>query len=123
MGWDGIDELKAELGGWRTRTLGELTFRHHRGEGERDGRPWRAWDARGRAAHYMGYRPSYLLLRSLHHARREPSALAMVWGFTSALAARDDVYPDARVRAQLRRRQTVRSLRARRREAIGAVPR
>ncbi len=120
MGWDGIDELKAQLAGWRTRTLVELPFRHHRPEGARDGSRRQAWAARGRAAHYMGYRSWYLLLRTLHHAGSEPAALAMLAGYAAALLRRRPVCPDATVRAQLRRQQSIRSLRARRRDALGA---
>jgi asparagine synthase (glutamine-hydrolysing) len=121
MGWDGIDELKARLAGWQTRTFTELPFRHHRGEGERDGRRWKAWTARGRAAHFMGYRSWYLALRAVHHSRSEPAALAMVWGYTAAAASRQRVCADAAVRAELRRTQNVRSLASRRRDAIGAA--
>jgi asparagine synthase (glutamine-hydrolysing) len=122
MGWDGIDELKAQLRGWSTRTLVSLTFRHHRGEGERDGAGrLRPWTARGRAAHYMGYRAWFLGLRALHHARREPAALAMLWGFGAAAAQRNKVCEDADVRAELRRAQSLRGLAARRRRAVGAA--
>jgi glycosyltransferase involved in cell wall biosynthesis len=120
MGWDGIDELRAQLRGWQTRTLVDLTFRHHRAEGARDGRRWRAWTARGRASHYMGYRSWYLILRTLHHAQTEPAALAMLWGYAVAAVRRRPVCPDPTVRAQLRREQSIRNLRARRRDALGA---
>jgi Oligosaccharide biosynthesis protein Alg14 like/Glycosyl transferase family 2 len=118
MGWDGIDELKARARGWTTKTLLDLPFRHHRREGERDGaRGLRGWAARGRAAHYMGYRAWYLGLRSLYHARRHPAALGMLWGFAGAALRRDRVCPDQEVRAFLRREQTIRSLPTRRRKA------
>ncbi|MBE2320244.1 asparagine synthase (glutamine-hydrolyzing) [Solirubrobacter sp. CPCC 204708] len=121
MGWDGIDELKAHLRGWHTRTLVNLPFKHHRGEGERDGHRLKPWTARGRAAHYMGYRGWFLTLRALHHTRSEPAALAMIWGYAAAALKRQPVCSDAEVRAELRRSQSVRSLRARRRRAIGAA--
>lgn len=121
MGWDGIDEVKARLHGWTTGTLRELRFRHHRLEGERDGSRWRAWSARGNAAHYMGYRSWYLALRALHHARTEPQALAMVSGYTGAALRREAMCPDEQVRAALRSEQSLRSLRTRRREAIGSA--
>jgi hypothetical protein len=102
----------------------ELEFRHHRGEGARDGAgSWKPWTARGRAAHYMGYRAWFLAVRSLHHARREPAALAMVWGYWSAKLGRRDVCADAEVRAELRRSQSLRTLAAHRRRAIGATAR
>ena len=119
MGWDGIDEARAQIRGWKTTTLRELTFRHHRAEGARDGSPRKAWAARGRASHYMGYRFWYLLLRSLHHARTQPAALAMVWGYGASALRRAAVSPDAEVRARLRSQQRVRTIRARRREALG----
>jgi poly-beta-1,6-N-acetyl-D-glucosamine synthase len=120
MGWDGIDEAKAQLHGWSTRTLSDLRFRHHRLEGERDGRRWRAWAARGRASHYMGYRSWYLVLRALHHTRHEPAALALIWGYLAALIRRERVCSDAAVRSYLRRTQNIRHLRTRRREALQA---
>jgi poly-beta-1,6-N-acetyl-D-glucosamine synthase len=120
MGWDGIDEARAQLRGWTTRTLPDLTFRHHRLEGERDGRRWRAWAARGRASHYMGYRAWYLVLRSLHHTRHELAALALIWGYFAAMIRREHVCSDADVRSHLRRAQSVRNLRTRRREALQA---
>jgi poly-beta-1,6-N-acetyl-D-glucosamine synthase len=120
MGWDGIDEARAQLHGWTTRTLADLRFRHHRLEGERDGRRWRAWAARGRASHYMGYRSWYLVLRSLHHTRHEPAALALIWGYLAALIRRERVCSDAAVRSYVRRTQSIRHLRTRRREALHA---
>jgi hypothetical protein len=116
MGWDGIDELKARMRGWNTKTLLDLPFQHHRREGERDGaRGIRGWAARGRAAHYMGYRPWYLILRSLYHATGDPAAIAMVWGYTAAAAVRGPVCSDMEVRRFLRSEQTLRSLPTRRR--------
>jgi poly-beta-1,6-N-acetyl-D-glucosamine synthase len=121
IGWDGIDSLKASLSGWRTRTLPELTFRHHRREGERDGSRRRAWSAQGRAAHYMDYRWSYLLARAMYRARSEPAALAMISGFLGAALRREPRYPDERVRAELRSRQRLTRLPQRAREARGVM--
>jgi hypothetical protein len=122
MGWDGIDELKARMRGWTTRTLLDLPFQHHRREGERDGaRGLRGWSARGRAAHYMGYRAWFLGLRSLYHARRDPAALAMIWGFSSAGLRRAPRCADASVRQFLRSEQTLRGLSSRRRRAPAAL--
>jgi glycosyltransferase involved in cell wall biosynthesis len=119
MGWDGIDELKARMRGWSTKTFLDIPFRHHRPEGGRDGSAWRAWQARGRASHYMGYRGWYLVVRSLHHARSQPAAVAMIWGFATAAARRQPVCSDAAVRDRLRSEQSLRTLRARRRQALG----
>jgi hypothetical protein len=117
MGWDGIDEFKVQVRGWETETLTDLPFRHHRPEGVRYGNRIAAWTARGRGSHYMGYRGWYLVLRALHHARKDPHALAMIWGFGSARVGGAPACSDAEARAALRRSQTLSSLRSRRRDA------
>lgn len=119
MGWDGIDALKAELRGWRSGRQLDLPFRHHRPEGARDGARGSAYAAQGRAAHYMGYRPLYLVLRALHRARAEPAALAMIGGYAAAAVRHTPRCADPEVIAHLRAEQRVRLLRARIREAAG----
>jgi biofilm PGA synthesis N-glycosyltransferase PgaC len=119
MGWDGIDVFKARLAGWRTATLDDLFFRHHRREGERDGRRHVAWAAQGRASHFMGYRLWYLVARAAHHARRDPSAAAMVAGYVSAAMRRQPRCSDPAVRDAVRAQQSLRSLPRRAREATG----
>lgn len=106
MGWDGVDELKAGVLGWKTELIPGISFRHHRRLGERDGGAHRRWVAQGRGAHYMGYRFSYLLLRSVYRARREPAALAMPWGYVQSALRRRPRFQDDAVRAHLRRQQS-----------------
>ena len=118
VAWDGIDEFKANARGWRTQAFEDLPFKHHRREGERDG-AWRARRNQGHAAYYVGYRPWYLVLRSLFNARREPAALGMIAGYASAAVRREPRSDDADARAYLRRQQSVRSLRVRSLEATG----
>jgi len=116
LGWDGIDEIKAALRGWRTRTLLDLPFYHHRREGEREVRAWRMV---GDACHYLGYRVDYLLLRSLNNARRDPAALAMIGGYAGAALRRAKRCPDDDVRSFVRSQQSLRQLPRRAREALG----
>jgi glycosyltransferase involved in cell wall biosynthesis len=118
LGWDGIDEFKANARGWRTGTLVDLPFHHHRPEGGRDG-AWRMrWD-QGRTAHYVGYRLPYLVLRAMHNARRHPSAVALVCGYLTAAASRAERMDDEAARTYVRRQQRLRSLPLRAREAAG----
>jgi glycosyltransferase involved in cell wall biosynthesis len=81
MGWDTIDEVSARLMGWRTRGFREFGFRHHRPVGTRDGSRVRAWANQGRTAHYLGYRPSYLGLRTLRRMASEPAAVGLLIGY------------------------------------------
>lgn len=118
MGWDGVDEFKANVRGWRTRTVLDLPFRHHRAEGARDGAA-RARRAQGAAAHYLGYRFSYLALRALYNVRHDRAAPIMIIGFAHAALRRAPRLDDPGARAFLRERQRLRSLPARLREATG----
>jgi poly-beta-1,6-N-acetyl-D-glucosamine synthase len=105
MGWDGLDEIRVQLRGMRTQTWVDLPFRHHRPEGGRELTSLHHGEALGRASWYMGYRPSYLAMRALYRARREPAALAMLWGYAAAAASRAPRCPDERVIRALRERQ------------------
>jgi hypothetical protein len=119
FGWDGIDVAKARLRGWRTRTFTDLPFWHHRTEGERDGTPSASWINQGRGCYFLGYRPSYVVMRALGRARRERRALAMIWGYLSEAARRGARYHDREVVALLREEQRMRYIGQRIREAIG----
>jgi glycosyltransferase involved in cell wall biosynthesis len=105
MGWDGLDEIQVQLRGLRTQTFVDLPFRHHRPEGGRELTSLHQGEALGRASYYMGYRPTYLAMRAFYRARREPAALAMLWGYAAAAARRDRRCPDAAVVRTLRERQ------------------
>ena len=118
LGWDGIDELTAQVKGWRTTTFADLYFRHHRPVGQRDG-TWSSWASRGDTAYYMRYRPSYLLARSVYQSRRDIHALAMVWGYVAAAVRRERRHEDDGVAAHLRRQQALRRMPGAFREAAG----
>jgi biofilm PGA synthesis N-glycosyltransferase PgaC len=109
MGWDGLDEVRVNLRGYETRTIVDLPFRHHRPEGGRERGRLGASALKGRACWYMGYRPSYLLLRALYRSRRDPAAIAMVWGYAAAAAGRVQRVSDPRMVARLREQQRLRA--------------
>jgi biofilm PGA synthesis N-glycosyltransferase PgaC len=110
MGWDGLDEVKAGLAGFRSRTLLDLGFRHHRATGAREKGRLRHGTAQGRAAWYMGYRPSYVLLRTLYRIPREPGAVGMVFGYAAAGLTRQPRCPEPDVVGVVRRRQRLTAL-------------
>jgi glycosyltransferase involved in cell wall biosynthesis len=105
MGWDGLDEIRVQLRGLRTQAFIDLPFRHHRPEGGRELTSLHQGEALGRASWYMGYRPTYMVMRSLYRARREPAALAMLWGYAAAAARRAPRCSDPQVVQVLRERQ------------------
>jgi glycosyltransferase involved in cell wall biosynthesis len=105
VGWDGIDEIQAQLAGYTTGTMLDLPFEHHRPEGLRESSRVRAHALSGRAAWYMGYRPSYLVLRSLYRSRADRAAIGLIWGSITGAFTRAPRCPDTRVIAALRSRQ------------------
>ena len=121
VGWDGLDELKAAVLGWTTRMLPDLAFHHHRRLGARDGAATARWRAQGEAAWFMGYRFSYLALRSLHRARRDRAALTMITAFLGAAVRREERYADVAVRRHLRQTQRLRTLAGRVADSRGAA--
>lgn len=107
MGWDGVDLVMAELRGYRTVGLTDFGFRHHRKVGEREGR-LRAGSALGRQAWYMGYRPTYLMLRALYRARENFASAAMVWGYAWSAATGAPQCPNPTVTHRVREGQRLR---------------
>lgn len=108
MGWDGLDEHLAQVRGFRTRCFTDLAFRHHRATGGRERHPLRHHTAQGRAAWYMGYRPTYLLLRSLYRQAGDPRAFGMAMGYLGAAVRREPRYGDPAVRRHIRSQQRLR---------------
>lgn len=118
-GWDAIDVAEATTLGWETRILPELRFYHHRREASREPTRWSAWAAQGRVSHYLGYRPSYLVLRALFKSLRDPAALALVAGYTGAALRRAEQCRKPGLIAHVREQQRVRNLHLRASEALG----
>ena len=112
IGYASIDETKARLAGFRSRTLHHLPFRHHRPEGAGEGSRWQNWEGQGAAAHYTRYRFSYLVARTAYRLRSDPYAAALVVGYLKCAVRRQPQYADARVLDALREGQRARHLAA-----------
>jgi glycosyltransferase involved in cell wall biosynthesis len=119
QGWDEIDAARANAHGWRTQTLLDLPFVHHRVEGTRDGSRSAVWRAQGDVAHYMGYRASYVVARALFRALREPSALALLTAYASAALRRAPRLADEAAVRHVREHQRLRRLPRRALQALG----
>jgi glycosyltransferase involved in cell wall biosynthesis len=118
MGWDTIDLVGAEVRGWKTRALEDLPFLHHRAEGERDPSRLSAYVKVGEAAHYMGYRLPYLAIRTVFRAFRDPSAIAIPYGYLRAARRQERRCLDVAVRESVRDHQRLSRLHLRAREAL-----
>jgi hypothetical protein len=84
-GWDTIDEVKANMLGWTTRTFRNLKVLQHKATGTADGR-WGNWFKNGRANYVTGYHPLFMLAKCVKRAFRPPlfiQAIALWAGFSS----------------------------------------
>jgi glycosyltransferase involved in cell wall biosynthesis len=122
MGWDTLDLMKARLHGWEVTSVRDLPYRHHRPEGERDGHKLRTFLIQGEGAHYMGYRPSYLAIRTFYRALRDPMAIGLIAGYARARFQRKPRCADGELRDYIRREQSLRRVPVRIRESLRARP-
>ncbi|MDQ3992439.1 MAG: glycosyltransferase family 2 protein [Actinomycetota bacterium] len=111
MGWDGIDEYGARARGWHVRVLTELTLLHYRPRGSKQ-KPLKARWEEGRGNAYMGYLPSWLLVRAAYRSfvERPPllGGLVLLAGFLWARLRRVPQVDDPAARAELRAEQRAR---------------
>jgi biofilm PGA synthesis N-glycosyltransferase PgaC len=109
-GWDTIDEVKANMLGWSTRSFTKLHLVHHRLTGSADGR-WSGTVKNGRADYISGYHPLFMVAkcaRRLASRQSAPDALALMYGFVSGYLKRIPQVDDPGLIAYLRREQLYR---------------
>jgi len=106
-GWDTIDEVKANMLGWRTRTFAELRLMQHRVTGGAEG-PWRDAIKNGRANYITGYHPAFMLCKCLRRFLRQPRSIAaagLAWGYFGSYFRPVSRVPDADLIRYVREQQ------------------
>jgi glycosyltransferase involved in cell wall biosynthesis len=84
-GWDTVDELKANMLGWSTRTFTELQLSHYRFTGAADG-AWKDSIKNGRANYIAGYHPLFMLMKCARRLAKRPyfsGSVGLGWGYLS----------------------------------------
>jgi biofilm PGA synthesis N-glycosyltransferase PgaC len=84
-GWDTIDEVKANMFGWTTKSFPELHLVHHRPTGSADGL-WAGHAKNGRANYISGYHPLFMFSKCLLRLPRKPyviGAIALGYGYVT----------------------------------------
>lgn len=85
-GWDTVDELKANMLGWKTRSFRHLPLLQARPTGATNGL-WGNSVKNGRANYITGYHPLFMLLKCADRARRRPyviCGIGMLYGYVHA---------------------------------------
>jgi poly-beta-1,6-N-acetyl-D-glucosamine synthase len=124
MGWDGIDEYSARARGWTSHPLTELVVLHYRRRGARQ-KWWKARWEEGTGNAFMGYLPSFAVLRAgyrgLVEKPRIASGVVLFAGYAWSRLTRRPQVPDPAAREELRAEQRTR-LRRRGRTAAPDQP-
>jgi glycosyltransferase involved in cell wall biosynthesis len=106
-GWDTIDEVKANMLGWNTRTFSDLRLVHHRVTGFADGL-LRDRMKHGLACYISGYHPIFVLASCAYRLNQEPYILgsfAILAGFLKGYFTRTPRVTDDRLIYYLRTQQ------------------
>ena len=106
-GWDTIDELKANMLGWRTTTFRDIPLRHHRLTGTTDG-TWKNYVKFGLANYIAGYHPLFMFVKCLKRSVGKPmfiGAFGLFWGYCRGYLTRTKQVADPELIGYIRRQQ------------------
>ncbi len=106
-GWDTLDELKANMLGWTTRSFPNVNVWHQRPTGSADG-AWRNWFKNGRANYITGYHPLFMALKCVKRVPQKPyflAALGLFCGFVSGYIKREPQVADRELIRYVRKQQ------------------
>ena len=109
-GSDTVDEVTANMQGWKSRSFSDLEMWHHRFTGAAYGR-WGALVKDGRADYVVGYHPVFLLAKCGVRLFRRPyllGSLGLLYGYASSWRRRLPRVGDAAVIRYLRAQQLAR---------------
>jgi poly-beta-1,6-N-acetyl-D-glucosamine synthase len=85
-GWDTIDEVKANMLGWKTYSFSDLHLHHHRVTGTADGLV-RDRMKHGQICYVSGYHPLFVLASCLYRVAQKPyliGSMAVLYGYLKA---------------------------------------
>jgi len=107
LGWDTLDELKANQLGWTTQTFSDLTLVHHRETGSAWG-PWGNAVNDGEADYIVGYHPLFFGIKCIRNIFDFPfvlRSLGVAYGFLRSAVRRPTRNADRVLRSYLRKQQ------------------
>ncbi len=87
LGWDTIDELKAQVLGWETKSFRDLVLVHFKPIGHKQKNIMKREIKAGERQHYLGYLPVFAIIRGLYRMFQKPffvAGLLNIIGFLHA---------------------------------------
>jgi glycosyltransferase involved in cell wall biosynthesis len=106
-GWDTLDEVKANMLGWKTQNFADLKIIQHRATGMEVG-VWKNAIKNGVGAYIAGYHPLYMASKCIKRALRRPlfiESAGMLFGFCKGYLKRMRRVDDAKLIRYLRCQQ------------------
>lgn len=106
-GWDTMDEVKANMLGWGTRSFPDLHLHHHRYTGTADG-IWAGMVKNGRANYVCGYHPLFMMVKCFLRLPKRPyfiGSVGLLYGFLSGYLKHIPQVNDVQTIGFLRRQQ------------------
>lgn len=106
-GWDTLDEVKANMKGWKTHSFEELSVIHHRFTGEADG-GWRNAVKNGLGGYISGYHPLFMLLKCAKWIFHKPyliSGLGLIYGYLYGYITNAKIIQDEELVKYIRKEQ------------------
>jgi len=106
-GWDTLDEVKANMLGWKSRTFADLKVLHYRYTGAADGL-WKTNVKYGRANYVSGYHPLFMAFKCLKRVFDKPvllGAVGIFYGYVSSYLKRMPQVDDKVLIAYIRKQQ------------------
>lgn len=106
-GWDTVDELKANMLGYRTLTFRDIPVKHHRLTGTADG-AWKDSVKNGHGAYVTGYHPLFMLAKCISRIHRRPymvRAAGLWWGFCRGYLSGQQQIEDRELIRYIRKQQ------------------
>jgi glycosyltransferase involved in cell wall biosynthesis len=106
-GWDTMDEVKANMLGWGTRSFPDLHLHHHRYTGTADG-IWAGMVKNGRANYVCGYHPLFMMVKCFLRLLKRPyfiGSVGLLYGFLSGYLKHIPQVNDVQTIGFLRRQQ------------------
>lgn len=104
---DTIDEVKANMLGWRSLSFDDLLLEHHRPTGKAYGR-WGALTKNGNGDYVCGYHPLFMMAKCAKRSVRPPyiiGAAGLMWGYVKAYLTHCPRVDEPEMICYLRRQQ------------------
>ncbi len=108
LGWDTLDELKAQTLGWETRSFKNLPLIHYKPIGFKQKKTFKRETTAGERYHYLGYHPLFALGLCVYRMKNKPfiiGGILTLYGYLFAVITRSEQIKDKVIIKHLRKKQ------------------